>query len=110
LGVHSLAELDEGGAVEPDPRDIAADRLLDDRGRRRAEGRALRQAEEGVELGVEVEALLGADEVVDEPGGETARSQPDRLVGVAVDDVVAPRGATDPAGLAAALVVPGLRL
>lgn len=49
-------------------------------------------------------------EVVDEPDGEGAGCQAHALVGVAVDDVVAPGVALDLAGLATTLVVPGLLL
>jgi hypothetical protein len=48
-----LAELDEGVLVEPDPRDVAGDRLVDDGLRGRAERRALRPADERVPLGAQ---------------------------------------------------------
>ena len=85
----ALAELDERVLVEPDPRDVARDGLVDDRLGRRAEGGALGAQDEGVELVLEVEVGVGLDEVVDEAYGEPAGLEPDLLVDVAVDDVVA---------------------
>ena len=81
-------------------------RLLEDGRRRRAEGDALGLAQEGVELRREVEAVLGLDEVVEQPDRELAGGDADRLVGVAVDDVVAAAHALDRAGLAAARSCP----
>ena len=91
LLVDALAELDQGVLVEPDPRDVAGDRLVEDRLGRRAERRALGAQDERLELRVEVELRVGLDEVVDQAYGEPAGGQPDVLVDVAVDDVVAAR-------------------
>ena len=49
LLVDALAELHQAVAVEPDPRDVARDRLVDDRLRRGPERRALRDADEALE-------------------------------------------------------------
>ena len=65
--------------------------------------------DEALQLGLEVEAGLPLDQVVDQPHGQAAGGQPDPVVAVAVDDVVpaAPAGA---AGLAPPLLAPGLPL
>ena len=89
LGVDALTELDQGVLVEPDPRDVAADGLVEDRLRRRTERRALGADDEALELAVPVELRVGLDQVVDQPGREPAGGEPDVLVDVAVDDVVA---------------------
>ena len=81
----ALAELDQGVLVEPDPRDVAGDRLVDDRLRGRAERGPLGAQDERLELGVPVELRVGLDEVVDQPYGEPAGRQADLLVDVAVD-------------------------
>ena len=81
------------------------DRLVDQRLRRRAERRTLGADDEGLELGLPVELRVGLDEVVDQPGGEAPGREPDVLVDVAVDDVVATGLALDAAGLAAPDVV-----
>ena len=54
---------------------------------------------------LEVEVGVGLDEVVDQAYGEPAGREPDLLVDVAVDDVVAALLALDLAGLAAPDVV-----
>src|SRR6478609_7612636 len=107
LGVHALSELDERGRVEADVGDVARGRLLEDGRGRGAESHPLGLTEEGVELRLEVEAVLRVDEMVDEAHRELARRDADGLVGVAVDDVVVAGSALDRAGLAAAGVVAG---
>ena len=110
LLMDALTQLHERGVVEPDPRDVAADGLLEDRRGRRSEGRAFGAPDELVERLVEVEALLVLHEVVHDPDREPAGGQADGLVGVAVNDVV-PAGMTlDATGLAARLVVAGFGL
>ena len=74
----ALAELDERRAVEPDPRDVAAHRLLDDRRGRRPERGPLRHPDELVERLVEVETLLVLDEIVDDPHREPTGGEADR--------------------------------
>ncbi len=88
LGVHALTELHQGVLVEPDPRDVAGDRLVDDRLRGRAERGPLGTLDEGLELGLPVEVRVALHEVVDQAYGEPAGRQADLLVDVAVDDVV----------------------
>ena len=105
LRVDALAELHERVLVEPDPRDVAGDRLVEDRLGRRAERGALGAQDEVVELLLEVEVGVGLDEVVDQPDGEPAGREPDLLVDVAVDDVVAALLALHLTGLAAPDVV-----
>jgi len=70
LGVDALAELHEGVLVEPDPRDVAGHRLVEDRLGRGAEGGALGAQDEGLELLVPVELGVRLDEVVDQAYGE----------------------------------------
>ena len=89
----ALAELDQGVLVQPDPRDVAADRLLEDGCGARAEGGPLGLAQERVQQVGEVELGLGLHQVVDQPHGEPDRGLGHPLVDVAEDDVV-------PAGLA----------
>ena len=101
----ALAELHQRVLVEPDPRDVAGDGLVDDRLRRRAERGALGTQDEGVELVAEVEVGVGLDEVVDQAYGEPGSLEPDLLVDVPEDDVVAALLALDLAGLAAPDVV-----
>ena len=110
LGVHALAELDQGVLVQPDPRDVAADRLLEDRRGRRSEGHPLGPPQEEVQLLGEVEALLRLHQVVEQADGQLAGGEADPLVGVGVDDVVDPAAALDLTGLAPAQVVAGLLL
>ena len=75
----ALPQLDEGVLVEPDPRDVARDRLVDDRLRRGAEGGALGAADELVALGLPVELGVALDEVVDQLDGEAAGGEADVL-------------------------------
>ena len=105
LGVHALAELHQRVLVQADPRDVARDRLVDDRLGGGPEGGALGAQDEGVELGLEVEARVGLDEVVDQAGRQAAGLEADLLVDVPVDDVVAALLALDLPGLAATDVV-----
>jgi hypothetical protein len=105
LGMDALAELHEGVLVEPDPRDVARDGLVDDRLGRGAEGGALRAQDERLELAVPVELGVGLDEVVHQAYGELRRGQADLLVDVAEHHVVVPGHALDLAGLAAPDVV-----
>ena len=91
LLVDAVPELDERVAVEPDERDVAADRLVDERLGRRPERLPLGEPDEPLELGREVEEDLGVvrrDEVVDERDGHPAGLEPDRLLAVLVDAVV----------------------
>ena len=104
-----LTELHQGVLVEPQPGDVARDRLVQDRLGRRAERGALRLQQEPLELGVEVELRVGLHQVVDQADRQGAGGQADLLVDVPVDDVVLPRDA-GAAGLAAADVVAGLLL
>ena len=86
-----VPELDERVAVEPDERDVAADRLVDERLRGRAERLALGLADEPLELGGEVEGhlgVVGGDQVVDEADGHLAGLEADLLLAVLVDAVV----------------------
>ena len=108
--MHALAELHERGGVEADEGDVARRRLLEDGGRRRPEGHALGLAQEGVELRLEVEAVVGLHEMVEQPDGQLAGRDADGLVGVAVDDVVAAAHALDRARLAAPRLVARQRL
>ena len=110
LGVDALAELHQGVLVEADPRDVAADRLLDDRRGRRAERHPLGPAQEHVQLLGEVEALLRPDQVVDQADRQLSGGQADPLVAVGVDHVVDAAAALDLPGLAPAQVVAGLLL
>ena len=91
LLVDALAELDEGVLVEPDPGDVAADRLVEDGLGRRAERRALGAQDERLELRVPVEVRVGLHQVVDQAYGEPRGLDADALVDVPVDDVVAAR-------------------
>ena len=103
--MHPLTELHEGVLVEPDPRDVAGDGLVEDGLGRGPEGGALGAQDESVELVGEVEVRVGLDEVVDQAYGEPGRLEADLLVHVAEDDVVAPPGPFDLAGLSTADVV-----
>ncbi len=105
LLVDALAELDQRVLVEPDPGDVARDRLVEDRLGRRPERRALGTQDERLQLRVPVELRVGLDEVVDQAYGEPGGGEADLLVDVPVDDVVAPLLALDLPGLAAADVV-----
>ena len=107
LRVHPLTKLDERRRVEAQPRNVAADGLLDDRGGRRAEGDPVGPTQERVQLLGEVEAVRGLHEVVDQPHRQLTRGDADRLVDVAEDDVVDPRPALDHPRLATTQVVAG---
>ena len=91
--------------VQPQVGDVPADRLLDDGLGGRAERRPLAPDDEPLQLGLEVEVRIGRDQVVDQLDRELAGGQPDRLVVVGVDHVVASALALHLAGLAAAHVV-----
>ena len=89
----AVPELDERVAIEPEERDVAADRLVDERLGRRAERLSLGEADQALHLGCEIEEELGVvrrDEVVDERDGHPAGLQPDRLLSVFEDAVVLP--------------------
>ena len=91
LLVDAVPELDERMAVEPEERDVAADRLVDERLRRRPERLPLGEPDEALHLGREVEEDVGVvrrDEVVDERDRHPAGLQPDRLLAVLEDAVV----------------------
>ena len=91
LLVDAVAELDERVAVEADERDVAADRLVDERLGRRPERLPLGEPDEPLELGREVEEdlrVVGRDEVVDQRDRHPAGLEPDRLLAVLEDAVV----------------------
>ena len=69
------------------------------------EGGPLAADDEALELGLEVELRIVLDQVVDQPDGELAGRQPDRLVGVGEDHVVLTADALHLTRLAAAHVV-----
>ena len=109
LLVDAVAELDQRVAVEADERDVAADRLVDERLRGRAERAALGHPDERLELGREVEedrGVVRCDQVVDQPDGHDAGLEPDHLLAVLEDAVVLPVRAGR-AGLAVADVGAG---
>ena len=89
-----LSELDERMAVEPDVRDVAADGLVDQGLGRGPEGGSLGQPDEALELGQQIETGAGrrVHEVVDEGHGNPAGLDPDRLLAVLVDHVIAAVG------------------
>ena len=94
LLVDAVAELDERMPVEPDERDVAADRLVDERLGRRPEGLPLGEPDEPLHLRREVEedvGVVGGDEVVDQRDRHPAGLEPDRLLAVLVDAVVLAR-------------------
>jgi hypothetical protein len=95
--------------VEPQPGDVAGRGLVEDGLGRGAEGRPLGPEDEPLQLGGEVEARVGLDQVVDQPHGQPPGGQPDLVVAVAVDHVVLAAGA-GAAGLAPPLLAPGLAL
>ena len=105
LLMHSLAELDQGGRVQPEVGDVPAHRLLDDGLGGRAERGPLAPHDEPFELGLEVEVRIRPNQVVDQLDRELAGRQTDRLVVVGVDHVVAAALALHLAGLAAPHVV-----
>ena len=59
LLVHPLPELDQAEPIEPDVRDVAADGFVDEGLRRRPERQPLRETNEPLELGQEVERRRG---------------------------------------------------
>ena len=86
-----MPELDERMAVEPDERDVAAHRLVDEGLRGRPEGLPLGEADEPFELRGEVEEdlrVVRGDEVVDERDGHLAGLEADLLLAVLEDAVV----------------------
>ncbi len=91
LLVDAVPELDERVPVEADERDVAADRLVDERLRGRPERLALGQPDEPLELGREVEEdvrVVRRDEVVDQRDRHPAGLEPDGLLAVLEDAVV----------------------
>jgi hypothetical protein len=103
--VHALAELNQRRGIEPQIGNVPADRLLDDRLGGGTECRPLAADDEPLQLGLEVELGIRGDQIVDQPDRQLAGRQPDRLVVVGVDHVVARALALDLAGLAASHVV-----
>ena len=98
LLVLAVAELHERSFVEADPGDVPLLGGAHQGGRRGAEGAALGELDECLELlavierrGVVVRAL-GRQDVADEAQREVPRRQPDLLFHEAVDDVVLPLG------------------
>src|SRR5215217_9515670 len=89
LLMDALAELHERSGVEPQVRNVAAHRLLDDRLSGRPEGGPLTADDKAFQLLVEVEVWIFNDEVVDQPDGQFACGKPDGLVIVGIDHVVA---------------------
>src|SRR5215210_1045203 len=88
----ALAELDERVAVEPDVRDVARRRLVEDRLGRRSERSPLGEPDEPLELGHEIErdlVVIRRDQVIDESDRDLAGFQPDRFLTELIDDVVA---------------------
>ena len=109
LLVDAVAELDQRVAVEPDERDVAADRLVDQRLGGRPERLPLGEPDEALHLGREVEediGVVGGDEVVDQRDRHPAGLETDRLLAVFVDAVVLAGRAGRP-GLAVADVGAG---
>ncbi len=91
LLVDAVPELDQRMAVEPDERDVAADRLVDECLRRRPERLPLGKTDEPLHLRREVEevvGIVGRDQVIDQGDRHAARLQPDGLLAVLVDAVV----------------------
>ena len=88
----ALAELDERVAVEADVGNVARGRLVEDRLRRRPEGRPLRDQDEALQLGHEIDRraiVLRRHEVVDEGHRDLPGFDPDLLLAELVDHVVA---------------------
>ena len=103
--MHSLAELDERRAIQPQVGNVAADRFLDDGLGGRPESGSFAADDEPLQLLVEVELRIGDDQMVDQPDGQFTSGEPDRLVVVGVDHVVAATLALHLPGLAAPHVV-----
>ena len=92
LLVDTLAQLHEAVPVQPDVGDVPARRLVQERLRGRAEGEPLREADQVLQLRDGVEGVVrvpGRDEVVDEADGQASGLDPDLLLAVLEDDVVA---------------------
>jgi len=88
--VHAVAELDQRPVVQQERRDAAAFRLAHDGLRGWPQPRPSSDPEQVVHLLLQVETGLRLDQVVHQAHGQLASGQPDVLVLVAVDDVVAP--------------------
>ena len=90
--VDPVAELHQGSGIEPLPRDVAGDGLVQDGLGGRAEGDPLTGPEEFVVLGREIELVAGEvvarHQVIDQPHRQPAGQRADGLVEVAEDDVV----------------------
>ena len=85
----ALAELDEARTIEPDPRDVARNGLVDDRLGRRPERTLLGETDERLDLLGKVERrLVGRDEMIDESDGKAAGLASNILVAVLEYDVV----------------------
>ena len=93
LLVLALTELHERLLVQSDERDVTARRLVEDRLRRGTERAPLGEPDQSVELAQEVETRIGRDEVIDQTDGDAPGCEPDLLLPIPVDDVVAPRSA-----------------
>jgi hypothetical protein len=93
LLVLALTELHEGLLVQPDERDVATRRLVEDRLGRGAERSLLGEPDQRFEFSEQVELRVRRDEVIDEPDGDAPGGQPDLLLPIPVDHVVAPRRA-----------------
>ena len=92
LLVNPLPQLDQAEPVEPDVRDVAPRGLVEQRLRRRPERQPLGEPDELLHLGHQVERdgrVARRDEVVDEPDGRLAGLDPDLLLAVLEDHVVA---------------------
>ena len=92
LLVDALAQLDQAVPVEADERDVADRGLVEERLGGRAEGEALGEADQALQLRLVVEGergVVGGDQVVDERDGLLAGLDPDLLLAVLEDDVVA---------------------
>ena len=96
LLVLAVAELHQRALVQADPGDVPLLGGAHQGGRRGAEGAALGEAHQALELGPEIErgriviGALGRQQVADDAQREIPRRQAHRLLDVAVDDVVLP--------------------
>ena len=109
LLMDAVPELDQRVPVEPEERDVAADRLVDQRLGGRPERLAFGQPDEPLHLGREVEERVGivrGGQVVDQRDRHAARFEPDRLLAV-LEDAVVLAVRTRRARLAVADVRPG---